>query len=98
MPAARPPRRRLRADARLLVAGRAPAGTAGRRLVLRIEYRDGIGPWFPWLPLSVAAMATVASSAGWRVETVVETGPRYLACLRRGDRSPCGRRGLTSGI
>jgi SAM-dependent methyltransferase len=68
---------------RLLVGGRAPAGATVRRLVLRVEYRGAVGPWFAWMQLSLAGMATLAASAGWRPETAVETGPRYLACLRR---------------
>lgn len=58
-----------------------------RRLVLRIEYRGAVGPWFAWLQLSLTAMAAVAASGGWRLETAGEAGPRYLACLRRNGRS-----------
>ncbi len=73
---------------RLLVGGHAPAGTTVRRLVLRIEYRGAVGPWFAWLQLSLGAMAAVAASAGWRLETADEARLRYLACLRRDRWSP----------
>jgi SAM-dependent methyltransferase len=73
---------------RLLIGGRAPAGAAARRLVLRVEYRGAVGPWFAWIQLSLTAMIALATSAGWQLETAVETGPRYLACLRRSHWSP----------
>jgi SAM-dependent methyltransferase len=72
---------------RLLVGGRAPTAATARRLALRVEYRGAAGPWFAWLQVSLACVIAVAAGAGWALESAVQTGPRYLICLRR-DWSP----------
>jgi len=70
-------------DGRLLVGGRAPTAATARRLALRVEFRGAAGPWFAWLQLSLATVIAVAAGAGWALDSAVQTGPRYLICLRR---------------
>jgi SAM-dependent methyltransferase len=66
---------------RVLVGGRAPRHGRLRRLVIRDEYGNRVGPWGRWLQASLPAVLDLAHPAGWRLQHAVTEGACYWAAL-----------------
>lgn len=53
---------------------------------LRIEYKDSIGEWFPWLHLSSALLRKTLMNTPWRIEKIIRSTSgdgHYLAVIRK---------------
>jgi len=75
----------LTGDGRVLVEAE-PAHVASESLVVRMETRRRVGPWFRWARVSVADVADVAAAAGFLAMETWEDGGRLFTSLERRSR------------
>ena len=59
-------------------------GRMSGQIRIRIRFNEFVGPWFDYLLVSAAEMSAIVDGTGWEVDRfLTESGPRYVAVIRR---------------
>lgn len=59
-------------------------GRLSGQIRLRVRYKTLIGPWFDYLMVSPAEMATIVAGTGWQIGRMFEGEGAYTAVLEKG--------------